>query len=111
MAPLGDVAHGGAFLSTIREQGGRVGIHGGTVAEAEPREEVGPELVVGRLQVLEVLGSEAPEEGPQGIAVREVGQPQERRQETIVYERLGISIRPIPARLAKRCARKRSAGW
>jgi hypothetical protein len=73
MAPLAEVPHGRALLLAVGDEGRGVRVHDGTVAEAEPREEVGPEFVVGRLQVLEVLGSEAPEEGPQGIAVREVG--------------------------------------
>ena len=90
MAPLGDVAHGRALLRTIREQGGRIGIHNGAVEEPQPLEQFGSELVVGSLQAVKRRGPKTPQEAPQGIAVREVRQPQQGRDEAIVDERLGI---------------------
>jgi len=73
VASFRDVAHGGAFLRTVRDQGCGIGVHNGAVQKAQTGEEFSSEFVVGCLETSELVGTKAPKKAPQGVAVREIG--------------------------------------
>lgn len=68
----------------------RVAIHGSAVEDAKSLEEFGPDFVVGRLKALQRFFIETPEERPQCIAVRGFGETQDRRDQAVVQQGLGI---------------------
>jgi hypothetical protein len=80
----------------IGGEGRRIRIYNGAVAQAESPEQRGPELVVGAFQAVQARGAEAPEEGAQGVAMGEVRQAEQGRDEAIVDQRLGILDAPDP---------------
>jgi len=59
MSPLGDIAQRYAFLRTVGDQGGGIGIDNGAVEKAQALEEFVTESVVGRFETLKFLWTEA----------------------------------------------------
>jgi hypothetical protein len=74
----------------VGHQGGGVRIDDGAVAEPQAFHQYRPEFVVSRLEAPELCRLEAPEEGPQGVSVREIGQAQQGRDQSIVDQRLNV---------------------
>jgi len=69
---------------------GGVGVHHRTVDRPEATQQFGSEFVVGNLKAPETPFVETPQESPEGIAVWELGQPQNGWEQSIVEEGLGI---------------------
>lgn len=88
--PLGDVAQGDSFLMPIGDESGRIGVHDGAVSQVQKWKQNGATPVVGCLEAAQVSRAEPPQEGAQGIAVREVGQAQQRGDQSVVDQRLRI---------------------
>jgi len=90
MASFGNVTPGHTFLRSIGHQGRGIGINDGTVENVEATEELTPQFVVGRLQAAQGHRAKAQQESPQRIAMGEITQPQERRNESVVNQTLGV---------------------
>ncbi|MBI3319119.1 MAG: hypothetical protein HYZ89_00815 [Candidatus Omnitrophica bacterium] len=74
----------------VDQQGGGIGVHDGVVPQTEARQQVHAEAIVRRHQVSQRRGIEPPQERPQRIAVGEVRQPQQRGDQAVVEQRLGV---------------------
>lgn len=88
MASFGDVTQRGAFLRTVGDQRGGIGIDNGAVEKAQALEDFVTESIVGQLQTLELLWTEAPQKSSQSVAMREVGEAEDGWDQAVVNQAL-----------------------
>ena len=90
VASLGNIAPRHAFLGPIGHERRRIGIDHRAVEHTQPSEEFGAKFVVGCFETPQGVRTETQQEGPQGVAMRKVVHPQQRRDESVVDQALSV---------------------
>src|SRR6516225_7081806 len=110
VASLGNVAPRYALLRPVSHQRRRIGIHDGAVEEAQAVKKFRAKFVVGPLQGAQGLGAKTQQEGAQRIPMGKFFEPQQRGNESVVNQALGVFDAPQTRHDGKDTGQKQVGG-